>query len=97
VLLIGGAGIAQAAHIHGDWLPKNAAQAGANLDHNGTTDADNCPLCTVMHSVLPVEGFAALAMGLLLQATLLFFSGRKPDVPWHFAAFSRPPPSLLTL
>ena len=97
VLLISGAGIAQAAHIHGDWLPKNAAQLSAHSNQTGAVPADDCPLCTVMHSVLPVDGFAALVMGLLLEASLLFFSGRKPETPWYFAAFGRPPPSLLTL
>jgi len=97
VLLITGAGIAQAAHIHGDWLPKNAAQLGTNSNQSGAVTADDCPLCTVMHSVLPGDGFATLIMGSLLEASLLFCSGCKPETPWYFAAFSRPPPSLLTL
>jgi hypothetical protein len=97
VLLIGGAGIAQAAHIHGDWLPHNAPQAGANSSQSGAVDEENCPLCIAMHSVLPVAGFAALLVALFLEIGLTLFVGRKPEASWYFAALSRPPPFLVIL
>lgn len=97
MLLVGGAGVAQAAHIHGDWLPQNAPHVGATAAQTGLPDEDSCPLCIAMHSALPVSGFMALLVALVLQISLTLFSGRKPDTPWHFAAFSRPPPHVITL
>lgn len=94
VLLVSVAGIAQAAHIHGDLLPKLATQVGAHVALNGPAGELDCPLCIAMHSALPVAGFAALVAGLLLDSTLLLASSRKPRTLWYFAAFSRPPPIL---
>jgi hypothetical protein len=97
VLLVGGAGVAQAAHIHGDWLPQKAPHVGATPTQTGLPDEESCPLCMAMHSALPVAGFVALLVALVLEISLTLFSGRKPDTPWHFAAFSRPPPHLVIL
>jgi hypothetical protein len=96
VFLVGGAGIAQAAHIHGDWLPRNAPQVAASSAQSGAINEDNCPLCMAMHSALPVAGFAAVLVALVLEISLTLFAGRKPDASWHFAAFGRPPPYLVT-
>lgn len=61
--------------------------------HPANTDADQCPICVVMHSAAPV---AAVAVA------LLFASGSSPvPVPvvhsvvrrWHCTLFNRPPPS----
>jgi hypothetical protein len=97
LLLITVVGVAQAAHIHGDWLPQHAAQASSSQTQAGDTGEVGCPLCVAMHSALPVAGFAALLLGLLLTASVPANTGRKPDLRWHFAAFSRPPPSLRIL
>lgn len=97
VLLVAAAGIAQAAHIHGDWLPHNSPQLVAGSAQGGAVAEDSCPLCIAMHSALPVSGFIALLVALVLQISLALVTGRKPDAPWHFAAFSRPPPSLAIL
>lgn len=94
-LLVGIAGIAQAAHIHGDWLPSSAAQASAHVTQSSAMGEDGCPLCVAMHSALPVASFGALVAGLLLEINLLLASTHEPRSPWYFAAFSRPPPSLL--
>jgi hypothetical protein len=92
VFLVAGAGIAQAAHIHGDWLPHNAPQLAASPPQGGAVPEDSCPLCMAMHSALPVSGLVVLLIALLLEINLALVAGRKPDTPWHFAAFSRPPP-----
>ncbi|HTV09231.1 MAG TPA: hypothetical protein VMD97_09335 [Candidatus Aquilonibacter sp.] len=97
ILLVGVAGIAQAAHIHGDWLPKSAAQISAHTTSSSGISEDDCPLCMAMHSALPVAGFAALVVALLLEAGTFAFLSREPRSPWHFAAFSRPPPTILNL
>jgi hypothetical protein len=95
VLLVGVAGIAQAAHIHGDWLPSTSAQAAAHVAQNSAPGEDGCPLCVAMHSALPVAVFGALMVGLLLEINLLLASSHKPCAPWYFAAFSRPPPPVI--
>jgi hypothetical protein len=94
VLLVGLAGIAQAAHIHGEWLPSSAIQAAAHTTLSPVAGEDACPLCVAMHSALPVTVFAALLVALLLECNLLLASTHKPRRLWYFAAFSRPPPSL---
>jgi len=95
VLLVAVAGIAQAAHIHGDWLPSSTAQIAAHSGSSSGFAEDSCPLCLAMHSALPVTGFAALIVGLLLEINLLLASTRKPRSLWYFAAFSRPPPAVI--
>lgn len=95
VVLVSVAGVAQAAHIHGDWLPSSVTQAAAHSSASSSVAEDSCPLCVAMHSALPVTGFAAILVGLLLEINLLLASGHKPRSPWYFAAFSRPPPANL--
>lgn len=94
VLLVGVAGVAQAAHIHGELLPSSATQLSAHTALSPVTAEDACPLCVAMHSALPVTGFAALLVALLLECNLLLTTTNKPRTLWYFAAFSRPPPSL---
>lgn len=91
------AGIAQAAHVHGEWLPHHTAQAGSLPAQVASTGEESCPLCVAMHSALPVASFIAALIGLLFAGSLSFASGRKPDLPWHFAGFSRPPPAITLL
>jgi hypothetical protein len=96
-LLVTSAGIAQAAHIHGQWLPHHAAQAGANASHAGVSGEDSCPLCVAMHSALPVTGFAPLADAPLCTTRFAALPRSTPETPWYFAAFSRPPPQTVLL
>jgi hypothetical protein len=93
VLFVGVAGIAQAAHLHGEWLPSAATQVAAHTALAPAIGEDACPLCVAMHSALPVTGFAALLVALLLECNLLLVSTHKPRRLWYFAAFSRPPPT----
>jgi hypothetical protein len=94
VLLVSVAAIAQAAHIHGQLLPNHATQVGAHIDGNEGVSEDACPLCVAMHSALPTAGFAALPPDPAQESTLPSACSRKPQSPWTFAAFSRPPPSF---
>ena len=94
VLLVGVAGIAQAAHIHGELLPSSTVRVAANTGVAPAVGEDACPLCVAMHSALPVASFAALLVALLLECSLLLVSTRKTRSPWYFAAFSRPPPTV---
>jgi len=61
--------------------------------HPAATDADNCPICVVMHSAAPVAAVAP---------AIVFTSGSAPvQVPvaptvvryWHCTLFNRPPPT----
>jgi len=61
--------------------------------HPAATDADNCPICVVMHSAAPVAAVAP---------AIVFTSGSAPvPVPvvptvvryWHCTLFNRPPPT----
>lgn len=97
VVLMMVVGVAQAAHIHGQLLPSHATQASAQSALDGGVAEDACPLCMAMHSALPVTSFAVVSPGSRQAANPLLASSRKPRTPWHFAAFSRPPPSSAKL
>jgi hypothetical protein len=92
LLLVSVAGVAQAAHIHGELLPSSAIQVAAHTALSPPMAEDACPLCVAMHSALPAAGFGAVLVALLLECSLLLASSHKPRVLWYFAAFSRPPP-----
>jgi hypothetical protein len=93
LLLVGTASSVQAVHIHGEWLPQAAAHAQAPADASQTPGGEeHCPLCVAMHSSLPTSTVIALVSAPLSQASLASQSSPSPDSPWHFAAFSRPPP-----
>lgn len=97
VLLVAVAGVAQAAHVHGQWLPSSKAQIAAHTANSDGISEDACPLCMAMHSALPGTGFAAVRPGLLAASVLLSGVSRKPERLWYFAAFSRPPPRRIYL
>jgi len=96
VALMAAIGTAQAVHIHGDWLPKNAAHASLPADASQGQGEEHCPLCVAMHSALPVT-LAVVPVPLLEVQHL--FSTRvlvAPQKLWSFAMFSRPPPVAAT-
>jgi hypothetical protein len=95
VLLTGAIGVAQAAHMHGEWLPKHAAQVASSSAQSGAAGEESCPLCIAMHSALPVSGFTAVIHAIVSERHVAAFTGHTPETPWHFAAFSRPPPASL--
>jgi hypothetical protein len=93
LLLVAGASSVQAVHIHGQWLPKNAAQVGAPADASQLPGGeDHCPLCVAMHSALPVTAHVEPARLVLVECKVVLGVDRAPETAWHFAMFSRPPP-----
>jgi hypothetical protein len=92
VLLVGAIGTAEAAHIHGDWLPKIAAHASNPANASDGQGEEHCPLCVAMHSTLPVTiqivPVPVLEVGSALTARIRV----APQKLWSFAMFSRPPP-----
>jgi hypothetical protein len=96
LLLVGGASTAQAAHIHGQWLPHKAAQAA---DPGQATQLpggeEHCLLCMAMHTALPVTlRFEPVRM-VLLRCIVPETPDHVAASPWHFDLFSRPPPAAL--
>jgi len=96
VALMAAIGTAQAVHIHGDWLPDNAAHASLPADASQGQGEEHCPLCVAMHSALPVTlavvPVPLREIRLLLSARILV----APQKLWSFAMFGRPPPVAAT-
>ena len=98
LLLVSVASSAQVTHIHGQWLPEHAQKLGAPADATQLPGGEeHCPLCMAMHSALPVAQRAAPVQLVVTESRVATSSDRAPDVLWHFALFSRPPPVLKTL
>jgi hypothetical protein len=62
--------------------------------HSSDRDADHCPLCIAMHSVLP---FIVMVVAVLLvrirTAAPLLFEVLVIARYWHPTLFTRPPPA----
>ena len=95
VFLLGAASTAQAAHIHGQWLPNNFPEITKHATGPAVSTEDACPLCVAMHSALPAQmpvvapAAAIDAVAVPAQTTTVVAA------VWHFELFSRPPPALL--
>jgi hypothetical protein len=98
LLVVGFASSAQAAHVHGEWLPHQAAQLGSAADSSQLPGGEiNCPLCVAMHLSLPMsEQLASIGL-VLVECKLATVVDHVPSAQWHFAMFSRPPPAMETL
>ncbi|HEY4358800.1 MAG TPA: hypothetical protein VGN16_23835 [Acidobacteriaceae bacterium] len=94
-LLVCGAGVAQAAHIHGSWLPESRTHISSGIDSQTQTGDERCQLCQAMHSALPVANTTLAMTSPLLHMNLSVRLDRLPEVRWQFAMFSRPPPATL--
>jgi len=96
LLLAGVVGTAQAVHVHGELLPKNDLQAHLPADAGQQLGGEeHCPLCVAMHSTLPVEEAALPGAALLSSTKVVEHQSLAPATRWHFAMFSRPPPSVV--
>jgi hypothetical protein len=86
---------AQAVHKHGQWLPHHDTQVSSQAEGPQLPEEASCPLCVAMHSALPATA-ALPETVLLVQEPLLpvAVADAVPDLTWHFARFSRPPPVL---
>ncbi len=95
LLLVGGASTAQAAHIHGQWLPHQAAHAGEPMQAAQSPGGDErCALCMAMHAALPVSMRLEPIRVALVALPVAESADRVVDSHWHFAMFSRPPPAV---
>src|ERR1035437_6263120 len=61
--------------------------------HPLSSDADNCPLCIVMHAVAPVTVAAAVIILVQVGAPFPVFETRAVIRSWHPSLFTRTPPA----
>jgi hypothetical protein len=94
LLLVVGASMEDAVHIHGEWLPHHEMRATSAAAGSQLPGPDNCPLCVAMHSALPVVARLEAVRMDLVQCRLAQGVDRAPETNWHFASFSRPPPAM---
>jgi hypothetical protein len=92
VLLAAVVGTAQAAHIHGEWLPSNTAHFSLASDGSQGQGEEHCPLCAAMHSALPASMQAVPEPACEVAQGFAAFVSAAPHKFWIFAMFSRPPP-----
>ncbi|MDE1154296.1 MAG: hypothetical protein PW735_01040 [Acidobacteriaceae bacterium] len=96
LLLAAVVGTAQAVHIHGEWLPSTK-----HTVHEQATAAqllggeERCPLCVAMHSALPPATVMYVAVEVLEPALIAERAELAGEPRWHFAWFSRPPPTFV--
>ena len=86
-------GMAQAVHRHGNPLSASAKRicAAATADH-GLSEG-TCPLCAVMHSVLPVSAREAWSWEYSAVREVPAQSSRVERL-WDFSLYGRPPPAF---
>ena len=68
------------------------AVAQVSHTHQGTTDADHCPICIVMHTAAPVLAVAVLVALVQIAVTAPVLEVRRATRNWHPQLFTRPPP-----
>jgi len=62
--------------------------------HASDSDADHCPLCIAMHSVVPlVMALVAILLVRVGTATPVLLEVRRIVRYWHPTLFTRPPPT----
>ena len=62
--------------------------------HAAESDADHCPLCIAMHSVVPVVAIVAAAILVRIGRTSpVLVQTRVALRYWHPTLFTRPPPA----
>lgn len=70
------------------------AMAHAAIGHPVLGDADHCPLCAVMHSLVPIELLAVAEVVVLLQGPAPELMEERAVVRyWHPTLLTRPPPT----
>jgi hypothetical protein len=94
VLLVGGISTAQAAHIHGQWLPDTAKHATGQVGVVQGQGEEHCSLCVAMHSALPMVEHDAPAPVLCVGQLVGARAQSAPVKLRSFAMFSRPPPAV---
>jgi len=61
--------------------------------HPLSSNADNCPLCIVIHTAAPVAVMAAVIVLVQIERSALVFAPRTVIRHWHPKLFTRPPPA----
>lgn len=61
--------------------------------HANVTDADHCPLCIVMHSVVPVTLAALIIVLVQVECASVLLEPRPVIRSWSPKLFIRPPPA----
>jgi uncharacterized membrane protein YqhA len=61
--------------------------------HANVTDADHCPLCIVMHSVVPVSLAAIIIILVQVECASVLLEPRPLIRSWSPKLFIRPPPA----
>jgi len=61
--------------------------------HPAASDADNCPICVVMHSAVPVAVVAAAIVFVTASSPVPVPIVHSVVRPWHCTLFNRPPPT----
>jgi hypothetical protein len=98
LLLVAGASTAQAAHIHGQWLPHAAAHVSEPATAAQLAGGEErCALCMAMHAALPVSLRMEPVYVELIARVPVETDDRVVAASWHFAMFSRPPPAVESL
>jgi len=64
--------------------------------HAVDTDADHCPLCTVLHTAAPVAVAAVAIVLVHIEAVTPVVADRPVATIWHPQLFIRPPPHIST-
>jgi hypothetical protein len=60
--------------------------------HTFESDADHCPLCIVLHTIIPVAATAAAIILVPVRAPAPVSDERPALRPWGVSLFTRPPP-----
>ena len=63
--------------------------------HRIGTDADNCPICTVLHAVSPMSVAAAVVILVQLGRPVALVQSVRPGRKWPPVLLNRPPPMCL--
>lgn len=62
--------------------------------HPLNSDADNCPLCIVLHTAAPVAATVAVIVLVPVGTHAPVLEARAVTRPWHPTLFTRPPPTV---
>lgn len=99
LLVVLGTSSVGAGHIHGSWLARQAALhvSGASLGAPAAGSDLDCPLCLTMHAALPFAAGLPSFAGHERTSFPIAVNEGGGQALLHFASFSRPPPSLLSV
>ena len=96
ILLVLFGSFAQAAHVHGDYLPHHDQRAtAASSSSLLANDEATCPLCVAMHAAILQQKQADDLHQVVLLQRLAAVQQRALERIVHYKLLSRPPPAAL--